>query len=188
MSENESSLIYSIDKLNNIVYVNGEWDRFALANDGHEFTGSKVLNRSFWDFVSGETLRQLYFSIFRQVRAGKILQFDFRCDSPDLRRFLNVRITSTRDSSVWFETTTIKTEEREASALFKRRPMPTEGPVIVCSWCNKVKIGGNLWVEAEKAVKALSFFEKDAVPQLSHGICTHCYDDITAGIAKKSVL
>jgi hypothetical protein len=103
------------------------------------------------------------------------MDFDLRCDSPDLRRYLKLRITPAADGGIDFVTETICTEQREFQHILDANAKRADGLIVACSWCNKLRIGENCWQEAEDAIGALALFETDAIPALSHGMCEECY-------------
>jgi hypothetical protein len=175
MTGNEGPILYRIDARDQIVFVNDGWDAFAFSNDAPEMAARNVLDRDLWDFVSGATLRHLYQLILQRVRNGDSLKFDLRCDSPGLRRFLDIFITPLENGFVQFETRTLRTEKRDTQKLFTKHRSLSGIQLQMCSWCNKIKVGGELWLEIEQAIKALGLFEEEEeAPDVSHGICQPC--------------
>jgi hypothetical protein len=51
--------------------------------------------------------------------------------------------------------------------------------MIVCSWCNKVELNKNIWVELEVAITACGWLKMKKLPALSHGMCGECYKKVT---------
>lgn len=186
MTNSSNTIKYSINAADEIVEVGGEWDIFAVENDSPPelFSGS-ILHRSFWDFVSGDALRHVYRRIMEQVRAGKTMDFSFRCDSPDLRRFLSLQMSPIADGGIEFVTETICTEARKYQNVFDINAPRTGQVIVACSWCNKLKSGVNTWQEPEDAICTLSLFETDTIPTLSHGMCNGCYE-MVLGTVKTS--
>ncbi len=179
MNDTQNRIRYSIDSADEIVAVCGDWDRFARENDSPaELLSGSILHRSFWDFVSGDTLVHVYRRIFAKVHSGQSLDFAFRCDSPELRRFLTLRMNPTGNGGIEFVTETVCTEERESQPLFDSKSFRTGEFVMACSWCNKIKTAVNVWKEAEDAVIELRLFENAALPPLSHGMCVDCYKEV----------
>lgn len=168
--------IYSIDHQDNLVFTNSVWDDFADSNEAPELSGTDITGRSLWDFVSGDMIRHIYQQILVLVRAGESVHFDFRCDSPDRRRFLQMNITPEPNGVVRFATLINRVEERSTQEIFRRSSTVSEDIVITCSWCKKIKTGDDTWSEVEQAIIILDLFELDPAPQLSHGMCSNCYD------------
>jgi hypothetical protein len=134
--------------------------------------------------VSDELTRHIYQQMLVEVRNGRSLSFDFRCDSPDRRRFLEMRMTPFANEGVQFETFTTCVEERSSQELYRRPAEFTDELVITCSWCKKIRTAENVWYEVEQAVQILQLFELNPTPNLSHGMCEDCYDSITAKLKK----
>jgi len=114
-----SHISYQINKQDEIIFVNDEWFRFALANDGSNLTREDVLYRSFWDFMSDNKVKYLYREILRWVNAGLSLKFNLRCDSPEIRRLLEMNIMPRKDGEAQFGSRTIRTPLRMPPILFK---------------------------------------------------------------------
>ncbi|MEQ1642888.1 MAG: PAS domain-containing protein [Pyrinomonadaceae bacterium] len=180
MSDSLVQNLYCIDREDRIASVNGDWDRFAIANDAPELEGAKVLGRSLWDFVADEMTRHIYQEMLMDVRNGRSISFDFRCDSPKQRRFLEMRISPASNGSVQFQTLTKNVEDRLAQGLYRISNQFSDDLVITCSWCNKIKTAENNWHEVEDAIHILKFFDLNPAPQLSHGMCDECYVRMTA--------
>ena len=180
MNAQIGSISYSIDPADEIVAVGDDWDRFAIDNGApRELLSDRIMHRSFWEFVSGETVEHVYRVLLAKVRGGASLAFNFRCDSPALRRFLTLRMYPVGTGGIEFITETVRTEEREFEALFDTTGRKADGLILACSWCNKVKTAPLVWLEAEEAVRVLGLFENNARPSLSHGMCGACYLAVT---------
>jgi hypothetical protein len=181
-----SSTRYSINSSDNIVAVGGDWDQLALENNSpSDLLSANIHNRSFWEFVSGDALQHVYRSLMSTVRTGRTLDFVFRCDSPALRRFLKLRMVPGADDGIDFFTETLRTEPRGFQHVFDANAQRTDGLVVACSWCNKLQTGSDLWQEPEDAVEALSLFETQLVPELSHGMCEPCYESVMQKVGRK---
>jgi len=138
------------------------------------------MERKIWDFISSEPLLHVYRRILDRVRAGNSFEFDFRCDSAALRRYLVLRVRPLGGGGAEFETRTVRTEERVFQPLLTKDSPKREGIVVACSWCNKFKTGDDAWLEAEEAVTVLNLFDDGPVPKLSHGMCAKCYDAVVS--------
>src|SRR5262245_13562002 len=95
MEPSPVEVTYSVDSMDRIVRVNDGWDRFAAANDSPSVFASAILGTQLWGHISDMTLRQLLRGIFAKARAGRRpLLLTCRCDAPDVRRDLRLRIES----------------------------------------------------------------------------------------------
>ena len=176
---NNLQILYRINSQDEIIFVNDEWSRFALNNDAPELVMEKVLNRNLWDFITGDTTQELYQKIVQKVRAGHIINFKFRGDSPDFRRLLGMNITLQEKNYVQFETRVVWIEKRLHQNILQRDVRPNERVLTVCSWCSKINVTDENWQEVEEAIINPGLFEMDALPRLSHGICFSCYQTIS---------
>lgn len=51
--------------------------------------------------------------------------------------------------------------------------------IIICSWCNKIRVDEGDWQEVEELLKSLGLFDLELLPQPSHGMCDDCYEVIS---------
>ncbi len=189
MNDNPN-ILYRINERDEIVFVNDEWTRFACENDAPELAAREFLNRSLWDFITDDTVREIYRKLIEKARANQIINFDFRCDAPDWRRLIEMTVGLCEDGNVQFETRVVRCEKRIRQNIFEKDFPRGESILNVCSWCNKIDTGGGSWKEVEEAVLTLALFVRNELPQLSHGMCSPCYRKISgelqSRIAEKS--
>lgn len=50
--------------------------------------------------------------------------------------------------------------------------------LTICSWCMKVRLPNQGWVELEEVVNYLDILGSGMVPSLTHGVCRECQGDI----------
>ncbi len=172
---NPEPVIYHINKYDNLVSAGGLWDTFAIDNGAEELTFEKIRGRNLWDFITGDATKHVYGQILKRVRSGETLEFEFRCDSPQLRRFMAMVIAPAKEGGVRFKTRVIRIEERVNRCFQVTGRSGTDRLVISCSWCNRFRIGEGLWVEAENVVDILHIFDGSTDLSLSHGMCDACY-------------
>ncbi|MCH8533210.1 MAG: hypothetical protein LAT65_20405 [Saccharospirillum sp.] len=178
---NESIVRYRIDAEDNISFVGEGWSQFAEANDGAELVRPEILGQSLWNSITDPVTCHIYQKIVSRVRQGKLAKFTLRCDGPECRRLLEMKISAVSDGSVEFESRTMSVEDREPMALLSRK-MPRSTELLrICAWCNRmdVGLGSNDWVEVEVATERLHLFELERLPQLTHGMCDDCLESMT---------
>jgi len=174
------ALSYAIDEHDHLVKVDGGYYRFAEEN-GWDGAGTS-LGRSLWDFVAGEDLRKAQRLLLRRVRdeIGEV-ELPFRCDAPDVRREMDMRIVAgSSRRAVLFSARLRAEEEREAyqPLLDAEAPRGT-GVLAMCGWCDRFEVEGE-WVEVEEAARRLDLFARAEMPRLSHGICPDCEQRLLA--------
>lgn len=166
-------LAYRVDADDRLVDVAGEWDAFAVANGAPDLRFETLRGRSLPVLVTGPEMRLLTAQLLKRARARGELVLPFRCDAPERRRFLTMRLRAAGDGGVWIETTLERVEPRAPVALLDARVPRADELLVVCSWCRQVRLDGR-WVEAEEAVEALGLFDAPRLPRISHGICPPC--------------
>jgi hypothetical protein len=175
---------YRINPDDEILEVNEGWQHFALANDAAHLADEKVIGRLLWGFISDDATRHLYQQIVKRVRQGVHTTFTLRCDGPSCRRHLEMTIRADETGNVEFETTVLKSEDREAIPLLDPRVARSGEMLRVCAWCNRIDTGSGEWMEVEEAIRHLGLFELDAMPQLTHGVCDECFDFMESRLDK----
>jgi hypothetical protein len=168
-----------IDDQDLLVQVDRGFYRFAEENGWHYSDSS--LGRSLWDFVHGEELKKLQRMLVRRVRgeAGEV-ELPFRCDSPEVRREMDIRITSSAAGRlVQFKARVRGEEAREFQPLLDPDAERGDDLVEMCGWCDRFRVDGE-WVEVEEAARRLKLFQRSEPPAISHGVCPGCSEMLTA--------
>ena len=73
----------------------------------------------------------------------------------------------------------LQVELRDSICLPSGRPETTDSYTTICSWCKKVRVEDQ-WCEVEEAVIRLQLLSE--IPELTHGICPACADNLTRRI------
>lgn len=176
-----NDIVYRIDAQDSIRFVNPAWDRFAQENADARMGSDAVVGSSLWDHIHDHTSRELYRKILAKVRDRGDFRFALRCDSPTLRRRLEMRIKAAGGGSVEFRTHELSVEPRAEQTMFDPTVDHAGNLVLVCSWCNRLDVEGR-WLEVEDAVQELGLFERDRMPHLSHGICPACFERVSLAL------
>jgi hypothetical protein len=178
----QAACIYEIDARDQIVWCNGEWDRFAETNGAEpNIFSAAVKDKLIWDFISDSATAELYKRLVALVRAGDTVDFPFRCDSRRIRRLLNMTISQTADGNIRF-LTRLKSEESKAAPLESDSDLRV---MVLCSWCGAAKIGIDSWLGLGMAMQESKVFEGRSVRPLSHGICPVCHAQMELLINQK---
>jgi len=120
---------YRIDGDNVIIGVSDNWLSFAEKNGGDgRCHPNRVVGMSLLDFVQDMETVHLYEIIIEKVRkTGKPAKFPFRCDSPGMRRFMELVVIPREGGGVELASRAIRTEPRPLSVCWK---MMRRGPKI----------------------------------------------------------
>ena len=173
-----TTCVYIIDNEDRIVSVSGNWLSFALANQAGEICHpDRIINKSIWNFIDGNETRHLYELCIAKVRSHQqTMILPFRCDAPDRRRYLELKMTPLEREQIEFASRIIREEPRENVKLLQHDVSRSDAFIKMCSMCKKVKISKNVWLEVEDAITALKLFEKKILPNITHGCCPPCYE------------
>jgi hypothetical protein len=179
--------IWIIDDADKIVHVNEDWLAFAGENSAPQLTASLVLDQPIWRFITGQETIYLYQQIFRRVRAGKTpVKFPFRCDSPDRRRFMTMKLSRLSGKAIQFKAQILRQELRQPIEILDASRDRTEEFLKICSWCKIINIPGRGWGEVEEAIAALDLFGHASMPQMTHTICDSCYNLVKLELIRES--
>jgi hypothetical protein len=174
------ALSYAIDEHDHLIRLDEGYYRFAEENGWREAGSS--LGRSLWDYVSGHELVKLQRLLIRRIRdeVGDV-ELPFRCDGPEVRREMDIRIVARRGGRVVLFSARLRSEEARELPQPLLDPEEPRGEEIVemCGWCDRFKVEGE-WVEVEVAAKRLALFNRPELPALSHGICPDCNEMLLA--------
>jgi len=181
------SFIWIIDDADKIVHVNNDWLAFAGENTAPQLTASSVLDQTIWRFIQGQEIIYLYEQIFARVRAGKSpVKFPFRCDSPDCRRFMEMKLSLLAGDAIQFMAQILRQEWRDPVDLLDASRDRSGEFLKICSWCKKINIPGQGWGEIEAAIEALDLFAHHSMPRMTHTICDACYSAVRLELNQES--
>jgi hypothetical protein len=167
-------LAYEIGTDDRVRSVSDGWTAFARTNGAGQLTAEAVVGQPLLGFVSGPETRHMYEIILDRVRrTQRLMRIPYRCDSPSIRRFMELSITPAQDGGIRFESRTVREESRQALSILNAAAAPSEEFVVVCSWCKRFRALES-WLEVEDAIRRGGLFEADRMPQLTHGMCSDC--------------
>lgn len=177
------TIIYKINREDRIIAVSDNWMDFARDNQAtHTCHPDFVIDRPIMEFMAGEETLYLYSILVQKVRESqKPITFPFRCDSPNMRRFLEMNIRPL-DEILEFRSSILREEPSETVDLLRIGTSRSDDFVRICSMCKKVDLSQGEWVEIEVAAVSMRLFEASIMPQLSHTICPQCYESVMAKI------
>jgi hypothetical protein len=168
------ALSYAIDDQDHLIKLDQGYYRFAEEN-GWDGAGDS-LGRSLWDFVAGHEMRKLQRMLVRRIRdeVGQV-ELPFRCDGPDVRREMDIRITAHSSGRAVLFSARLRSEQaREAIQPMLDPSAPRcEEMLEMCGWCDRFEVDGE-WLEIEEAAARLELFLRPELPRVSHGICPDC--------------
>lgn len=173
------ALSYAIDGEDRLIQVDEGFYEFAAAN-GWDGAGD-CLGRSLWDFVAGTELVKLQRILLRRIRSEvREVELPFRCDGPDIRREMDVRISANASGRlVLFSAKSREEKSREAQPLLDPEAPRSTDVIEMCGWCDRFRVDGE-WVEVEVAAERLRLFANPELPAISHSICEDCSELLLA--------
>lgn len=120
--------------------------------------------------------------LLRRIRSDmREVELPFRCDGPDVRREMMIRISANSSGRL------VLFSARMEDELPRAKPQPLLDPeaprgdetIEMCGWCDRFFVDDE-WVEIEVAAERLHLFARDELPAITHGICPHCSELLLA--------
>lgn len=167
--------IHRIDRDGRIAWVNAAWTAFARDNAAH-FPAGGVLRTRLWDYIAGAETRHIHQLLMERAREmGCVLHLPYRCDSPDMRRFMEMDIVALAQGAGFeFRNRVLRLEQRAPVPLLDSVVQQPDRVIVMCNWCKRVALASGEWLEVEQAVHALGLLEEAVCPAISHGVCPDC--------------
>lgn len=164
------TVLYRIDRDDQIVETGGDWEGFAVSNGGV----ATVVGERLWQFIAGDDVRSVWSVLLRRARTSRApLTFSYRCDAPGLRRIMEMELRANGAGAVAFASRTL--EETPGQVLGGPWASETDPPlIVVCGWCGRARDGH--WREPHEVITLYA----DRLPKLSHGICDECVKKFSA--------
>lgn len=165
--EDSDVTVYYLDARDVIVDVNAAWNAFAQQNGGI-LLADEVIGEKLTRFVTGEPTRMYISTVLEGVRTlGRPAVKPYRCDSPGLKRFMEMSVVPEAGKRLRLEHRCLKVEGREPAVAFEYRPGKTA--VRCCSVCNRIEHRG-AWVEAAERITGVKFARLD----VAYEVCGNC--------------
>ena len=175
LSEEPSITTYRIDADDVILDVDAEWLEFAALNDTPDLSRDRVVGRSLWDFITGADVAHLFRMIFERCRERSSgARVPFRCDSPTRIRRMILAIEPRPDRGLEVTSVLLDAEDRDYVALLDASAPRSDLLLAICSWCKRIELPREGWIEVEPGVRKLDLFSEAPVPQLRHDVCPDC--------------
>lgn len=163
----EATVELSVDRHNVIVSVNAAWDDFARDNQGAHLEHGSVLGLNLLDAVSGRVSRNFTLAVLESARQReRAVSYDYRCDSPSLRRYMRAHVRADEDGAVHYAHEHLYSETFPQRVAFTTAAQRGRDTVLRCSLCNHVRMAG-LWRVPECAAG-------DEPCAVVYGVCPSC--------------
>jgi hypothetical protein len=170
---------YELDDQLRLTAVDDGWIRFAMENGAPELVPPAPIGKSVLDAVSDRTTRLLYNEAFAlAARSGRPIVLPIRCDSPQVRRQLELTITPTPGKGFHVDSLLRSATPNPGGELLDPSAPRDPGTLMrLCSWCKRMEADGE-WYEIDEAARRLTLFERRELPLLTHGMCKACEAEI----------
>ncbi|WP_040767103.1 hypothetical protein [Novipirellula maiorica] len=168
---------YRVDASDMIVAVDQWWIAFARENNTTDLDEDSVVGKSLWDFISDYPTQRLYQEIHRFVRmTGNPITVPFRCDSPTLRRYMQLTIRRLETQELGYESVLLRAVPSRRLAILDPTEERSAAFLTMCSFCKRSLVEPSGWLEIENIAIKLRLYRKQTVPEIRYTVCPDCED------------
>jgi len=170
-----------------ITAVAGAWEAFATANGAPALASDAVVGRSLFDFIQGEEPQRIHRLLLLAVRSrseGDTLAVPFRCDSPDMRRYMQLELACEDGGAVQFRATLLRAEPRPHLRLLDSAERRAPGLLVSGSFCLRIRGPDEAWLDLDDAVARLELLGP-APPKLVYGVCAECLGSLRRRLGER---
>lgn len=160
---------YWLNDDDTIIAVGSTWDFFAGENEGREVVSALIVGRPLWEFISGDPTRMWLSSILTLARIrNETISRPYRCDSPTVKRFMNLEIKREAEGILHLTHTLLRVEAMSAPCRVSPFLGPGKKTVQRCSVCNRFNTVKG-WTEAEDLDTPV-----DSPLTVIYAVCSDC--------------
>lgn len=162
-------ITYWIDLYNRIKRLEKIDEGFRRSDMPPPFSFIDWENENFMSLIEGDETKIFFEVLLQRVRImQKPYEYNFRCDSPSIARFMRMRLTPESDNLMRFD---IFLDNEEHSLPDIRFYQGDTDSIKRCSICNKLK-SGHKWVD----MKDENIFYKDTITTcpVDYTVCPDC--------------
>lgn len=165
---------YRIDPDDRIAWVDARWLAFAQENGAPELTGD-VVGQSLWRYIAGDATCEVYRRLHSEVRLRRRpIVVPFRCDSPSLRREMQLVVSSDERGEIHYESTILLAAPCPPTNVFDASLSRGRSLLTMCSCCKRVLLEPEGWLEIDEASVRLEVLNAATPPQLRYEVCPGC--------------
>jgi hypothetical protein len=166
---------YELDAGDVIRAVDHWWLAFASENGAAHLNEATVVGRPLWDFISDDPTQQLYRELHERVRTmGHAIDVPFRCDSPTLRREMQLTIHRGENGVLLYESKLLKTAVQQRLPQLSHSRERSNAFLTMCSCCKRSLLEPKGWLEMEEIALRLRLYDQPSVPGLRYTVCPRC--------------
>lgn len=174
-----------VSQSGDIVDVSETWLSFARDN-GWDIDTKNVVGHHWTEYVKCAEVRKLYEQLMDHVRStGQPARLHYRCDSPEQKRFHQMKIAWDRRRSVYeFRNRILETEDLKNKINLTAAQGGAEDDAFdMCSWCKKVKTPDGEWVNIEDMLATLEAQGQEFTGEVNHDACPDCLATLNTSVA-----
>ncbi|MES9992175.1 MAG: hypothetical protein ABW098_09490 [Candidatus Thiodiazotropha sp.] len=152
----ETSTIYELDAGNRICLIEGNWDEFVRKNISGDQSSERlikenVLGNRLENYIHDDATRMLLYTLIDGVRRTKqVKTIRYRCDSPNMKRFMRMVIEPQKHEGVRLIHSFLRSENLDPPVEIEPVTADTAKHNVRCSICNRIELN-RCWLEPDEA-------------------------------------
>ena len=179
-----SQILYLINSKDEVIFADNEYFQFVSDKSADDISPKNRLRQSLWDLITDDTTEDFYRMLLKQVRAGYSVKFKLQCGASKHQRLMRMTVSLQQNGDVQFGARTVWTDELRAQNFLNGSISYMDEVIIICSWCNRIKIDEGEWQKIEEFQGNPGLFDMEIFPQPSHGMCDDCYKIVSEKFQK----
>ena len=168
--------VHRVDATDRICYIDDGF-RQAAGEAGVPQLAEDVVGTWLFSAFAGYEAKLWYMVLLDHVRRWGAASVPFRCDTPVLKRWMTMKMTSMPQGGIEFTSQLMQEEGRAKVDFLSWQGKRSLSMVVMCGWCKRIRsvIG---WLEIEEAVNTLQVFKEAVPPSIEYGICDEDFSRI----------
>ena len=175
-AEAAADTFYTLDADDRIVECGGPaWSAFAAENGGPELASGKLEGQSIYAHVAGHFTKRFLREFFIAARAAEApLSRPYRCDSPRVKRYMEMRAAAQDGGALRVEHRLIAETAMAVTVTPRELPEGGRADFSRCSICNRLRgSGAQGWREPDQTGVL-------GLLRVVHTVCKDCRSGISA--------
>jgi len=165
---------YWLDTKDLITAVSSSWNHFALNNNaGKNSLAQNVIGQNIYSFIISDPTRMYLQILIQQARVlGNTVAKKYRCDSPQLKRYMEMRITPEQTGQIRLDHLLERVEPFVRPISFYPASSGGTATAYRCSICARLYLAG-CWVMPDDAITE-GLISLDAPLPVIYTVCPVC--------------
>lgn len=168
---------YWLDQDENIISISNNWEDFAVENGSTCLGAEEVIGKPISKFISRDPTRMWFNTLLQLSKISQTpVEREYRCDSPEIKRFMKMKITPEKEGQFRVDHILLKVEEQPYQIFINPAQENSLKPINKrCSICGRIFENGS-WEEPDQ----IGSEDRNSF-QVIYTVCPDCRKTIPKG-------